>query len=497
MAKAIYVGAPTETQLLSSLPIGSLVKDPNSTFLGKPIIWKIADKNHTGYPSGAVTLITEKMVALRCFDAKEPNNSDSRRKNYGNERYALSNIRQWLNSSAGAGQWYSAQHSADAAPNSSNVWPKNGVAVNPYDTDAGFLNGFSENFKNALLETSLIVAKPSTDGGGSETVTDKLFLASNTEVGLANENNIAEGSVFPIFSNSASRITSVTAEGLDDSDYADDPAVGSEWHWWLRTPYVHTSSSNARHVNNTGDLSYNIASVGHYGVRPLCNLPSSILVSPTTDSDGCYRLFLPISYVAKSVKNMYVGVDGKARKVKKGYIGVNGIAKQFYSAETLIPFTSNLIPTTWEGSSDGLTATATNNYGQWRVSAPSRHSAGYDIQYAFDYVANNFWRSNGTSYESIYLYCPNGVAIKPKDISIEYARFGSTKSIAGLNADTGAWETLFTLSTSSSVRQIDNFVYEGQAYFSAFRVDGTYQSSSYRDKRVHEFKITSGTLRMS
>lgn len=30
-----------------------------------------------------------------------------------------------------------------------------------------------------------------------------------------------------------------------------------------------------------------------FGVRPLCNLPSSILVSDTTDSDGCYILSFP------------------------------------------------------------------------------------------------------------------------------------------------------------------------------------------------------------
>ena len=287
------------SKLLSDLPIGSLVKDPNSTFLGSPIIWKIADKNHTGYPTGAVTLITERCIAMRCFDAKEPNNSDSDRKSFGNNRYSVSNIRQWLNSDAEAGMWYSAQHSADAAPNSSNVWQSSNVAINPYDTNAGFLNGFSESFKKALLETILTVGLNTvTDGGGSETVTDKVFLASNTEVGSANENNIVEGSLFPIFSDDASRITYVTAEGLTDSDYSSKPANDTTaWHWWLRTPYSSVTSST-RFVLSSGALSPTFAYSGICGVRPLCNLKSTVVVSDNPDENGIYTIeFYPSGYV--------------------------------------------------------------------------------------------------------------------------------------------------------------------------------------------------------
>ena len=276
------------SQKLSDLPVGSLVKDAGSLFLNKPIIWKIADKNHTGYPTGAITLITERCIAMRCFDAKESSNSTSDRQSYGNGRYAVSNIRQWLNSDAEAGKWYSAQHSADAAPNSSNVWQSSNVAINPYDTNAGFLNGFSQEFKDSLMETNLVVAKHSVDGSGSETVTDKMFLASNTEVGLANENSIAEGALLPIFSDDASRIAYVTAEGIEDSNYASDPANDTTaWYWWLRTPYM-DNSGRARGVNSSGALLSSYAYYGYRGVRPLCNLPSYILVSDTTDSDGCY-----------------------------------------------------------------------------------------------------------------------------------------------------------------------------------------------------------------
>ena len=116
-------------QALSALAVGALVKDTGTLYNGKPIVWKIADKGHTGYPSGSVTLITEKIISLKCFDAIESGNSDSNRKSYGNNRWIYSNIRQWLNSGASAGAWYSAQHSADAPPTNANVWSN----YNEYD----------------------------------------------------------------------------------------------------------------------------------------------------------------------------------------------------------------------------------------------------------------------------------------------------------------------------------------------------------------------------
>lgn len=237
---------------LADLAVGDKVKDTSSLFLGKPVIWKIADKNHSGYPAGAITLITERCIAMRCFDAKEPNNSNSDRKSYGNNRYLHSNLRQWLNSDAAAGAWYVAQHSADQAPNAANVWD----GYNPYDATAGFLNAFSAHFKAALMATTLTVAKNTvTDGGGSETVTDKIFLASNTEVGLANENSVAEGSKLALFSTDASRIAYCTTEAIADSNYTSDPANNTTaWYWWLRTPYASYSRS-ARYVSTSGALS--------------------------------------------------------------------------------------------------------------------------------------------------------------------------------------------------------------------------------------------------
>ena len=149
--------------------------------------------------------MTNQIIKLLCFDAKESANGNSDRRNYGNNRYIYSNLRQWLNSDAAAGQWYTAQHSADAPPSSGNVWD----GYNPYNTIAGFLNGFTANERAALLATTITVGKSSTDGGGTETCVDKVFPLSCTEVNLSGDHVC--GSKLAIFSDNSSRIATVSA----------------------------------------------------------------------------------------------------------------------------------------------------------------------------------------------------------------------------------------------------------------------------------------------
>lgn len=269
---------------LSSLAAGALVKDTGTLYNGKAIVWKIADKNHAGYPANSVTLITERIISLKCFDAIESGNSDSDRKRYGNNRWIYANIRQWLNSQAAAGQWYSAQHGQDAPPSNANVWDN----YNEYQQEAGFLAGFSANFLAALLTTTHTVGKAQVDGGGTESCTDKIFLATCTEVGLSGD--VTAGSKLAIFSNDASRQAKPTAEAVSKSEYTNSSLnANSPWYWWLADAYA-SSSGNVRGVISSGALSWGRAYYGAGGVRPLCNIKSDILVSDNPDSDGAYTI---------------------------------------------------------------------------------------------------------------------------------------------------------------------------------------------------------------
>ena len=258
---------------LRDLPIGALVKDEDSKYYGKPIVWKIADKDHIDYPKNSVTLISDKILCLKAFDAREASNKYKDRRSNGNNYYKYSNLLQWLNSDKE--NWYKAQHETDAPPSSSNVSSN----YNPYDTERGFLYNFSKKFKEAMMETSLKTVRVYEDGGGSEKVVSKVFLASTTEVGLANERVEAEGIKFPIFDNNNSRLAYPSQEAVYYSTFKSNNLNSSNpWYWWLRTPKIDYPST-MRNVKVDGSLYWETSnSAFGGGVRPLCNIKDEILV---------------------------------------------------------------------------------------------------------------------------------------------------------------------------------------------------------------------------
>ena len=277
---------------IKDLPIGSKIKFGKyqvESETPQPIIFIKADDNH--YKDGDnpsivdhVTLIAEKIIDLRAFDAIEPNNSDSSRKQYGNNRYSYSNQRQWLNSNQL--NWFNKTHNVDEPPTNSGTGDYN----TPYDTKAGFLNLFTTEEISNIVPTNLKVAKHSVDGGGREIVNDKVFLLSETEVGLGNENGIVEGKVFSIFSDNASRCINLTEQCFNNTKSTNKPSSqSSNWYWWLRTPYS-SFSYNVWNVNSDGSLDYFSARSGDVGVRPALNLNAEVQVSDNLDSEGCYTL---------------------------------------------------------------------------------------------------------------------------------------------------------------------------------------------------------------
>ena len=171
------------------------------------------------------------------------------------------------------------------APNAANVG-----SSTSYDSKAGFLNLWTDDERNAIQNTTLRVVKPSADGGGYEDIVRKVFLPSTTEVGLANEEGTAEGALWSLFSTSSNRIATLTQQAFSNSPSTSKPStVATAWDWWLRTPSAKISY-NARSVYADGSLNSKTANSGYNGVRPALNLLSSLLVSDTTDSDGCYTL---------------------------------------------------------------------------------------------------------------------------------------------------------------------------------------------------------------
>lgn len=278
------------SQALSNLAIGSKVKFGSYSVNGEaaqPIVWTVVAKNHQctpAYPTNAITLHAAEILDLRCFDAKEPSNGNSDRQNYGNNRYSVSNLDQWLNKDAAGGAWYSAAHSTDQSPNSSSVV----YANTQYASRPGFLNGFTDDEKAAILSTTIRVVKPSVDGGSYEDVVRKVFLPSTTEVGLSNENSIAEGAAWGYYTSNTARIGYLTQQCFSNTPSSPKPSSKTTaWYWWLRTPYF-SYDYRARYVYSDGSLYGDGAYRGYYGVRPALNLSNTLKVSDTTDGDGCY-----------------------------------------------------------------------------------------------------------------------------------------------------------------------------------------------------------------
>ena len=278
-------------QALSNLAVGAKVKFGKyqvNTEDAQPIVWTIVAKNHQctpAYPENAITLHAAEILDLRCFDAKEPSNSNSNRQNRGNNRYSVSNIDQWLNKDAAGGAWYSAAHSADHSPDTSDGTGGYGTQ---YATRPGFLHDFTNDEKSAILSTSIRVVKPDVDGGSYEDVVRKVFLPSTTEVGLSNEGSIAEGAAWGYYTSDTARIGYVTQQCFSNTLSSAKPSSkNTAWDWWLRTP-VYSIAENARGVNSKGSSLNRNACYGYLGVRPALNLSSTLMVSDSTDADGCY-----------------------------------------------------------------------------------------------------------------------------------------------------------------------------------------------------------------
>ena len=150
----------------------------------KALIWRIAHIEE----DRVRVILDSNILAFTCqFDAPETGNTNTDRASYGNNRWSLSNLRQWLNTDQAGGEWFEAQHDYDVC--SSGLVNRN-----------GFLYGFTEAEKGIIIPQSRTCLLPTIDGGGTETIVDTVWVPTRTELGLGNENSsYPEGEVFQIF----------------------------------------------------------------------------------------------------------------------------------------------------------------------------------------------------------------------------------------------------------------------------------------------------------
>ena len=216
---------------------------------------------------------TVQLIDSRAFDGKEASNTDTNRKTMGNNNWKVSNIRQWLNSDAAAGTWYSAQHSADAPPTDANGYSSYPTG---YDTRPGFLYHFTAAQKSAMLNFDLTLALPPVDGGGSHVVSQKVFLPTMTQVGLGANEGVTEGTVFSKYNGveNAGRIKTAHPNVVAYSKYTSTSkkyVANVAWYWWLSS--ASTNSHRAQIVLTSGGLRDNFVYSGSIALAPCICLP--------------------------------------------------------------------------------------------------------------------------------------------------------------------------------------------------------------------------------
>jgi len=253
-----------------------------------PLLWVIIDDNNhykgnINPDVGHLTLLTADIIDLRGFDAIEPKNANEIRRGYGNSRYKTSNIRQWLNSDKDANKWWvpqnlndgiSGSNNADEPPSDNGFLQYNKIG---YADKEGFLKSFTADEIKAILDTTLDVGKNTvTEGGGKETVTDKIFLLSLAEAGYIGVGGAKEGKVFNFFKNDLSRQATLTKQCVNNSLSKDKLSINQNWDWWLRSPSVGFTASVFL-VSKTGAVlnSPTSMSEGSIGIRPALNIKSN------------------------------------------------------------------------------------------------------------------------------------------------------------------------------------------------------------------------------
>ena len=193
----------------------------------------------------SMTLLPVRLVTNLQFDATEPGNPDANRAQYGCNRWDWSAIRQWLNSAAAPGEWWTAQHEYDAAP---------AYAA----TLAGFMADLPADFLSAVAPARLTTALSNADGGGSVETVDRFWLPSRTEIFGDANNGVAEGVLMTKY---------VDATDADRIKYN---SAGTASGWEFRSPN-RSNSYNIVNVSVNGimqELSWSSAWSG--GIVPAC-----------------------------------------------------------------------------------------------------------------------------------------------------------------------------------------------------------------------------------
>ena len=270
---------PKQISKYTDADIGSIISIPYNDESGKIALnengcieFEVVGVNHhksiDDESKPTITLMTKKVIRVAVFDGKELNNPQRNRQYYGNNRWLVSNIRQWLNSNDAANEWFTPQHEYDETPSMTNIM-QNAVYGDSaaYANDPGFLAGFSDDMKQhfAIVRNKTILCDYDKNllSKDYEETEDKVFLPSYTEMGFGNlDSNNPEGSpLSQKFTDDESR--------KKPGEYVE--GVGNDTLYWMRTPQQKNIYPQVGHVVSCkwGYDSDGLVNDGSYGIVPL------------------------------------------------------------------------------------------------------------------------------------------------------------------------------------------------------------------------------------
>lgn len=160
-----------------------------------------------------------------------------------------------------------------------------------------------------------------------------------------------------------------------------------------------------------------------------------------------------------------------------------------------IDFSISPFPTNWTAVTTGTKYNASNDYGDWVITASSYKDNTLDK--CFDADASTYFRSGNASITNstvtVDIICPK--LICPKKIYVKY-QYTKNAELQGFNLDTNNWETLHTFSYSSTSANEETVELTTQTFYSQFRISsGVYNLMTYSYIYLHEFQIQSGSMR--
>ena len=245
-------GKTFQFTLTQNVPAGGVLMFPWSWQVQASTVKVSSYSSRTSTTAIETVSVTEGSggTSLGTADGKSTNLNHIQRCYYGSNNIKESALRQWLNSSATKGNFWTPQTKFDRPPSYAN-------------TLDGFLTTLPDDFKAVVKKRD---KKVNTNNvfevndtlNSYYTISDKFWLASRYNVyGTEEVSSVATDDVFFDYYNGAS-----------NTDRIKYDSSGVAWWWWLHTPYAGYASL-VRGVYTDGSLNSHNAIYGH-GVAPAC-----------------------------------------------------------------------------------------------------------------------------------------------------------------------------------------------------------------------------------